>query len=238
MTITFTIITPTFNRPTLLSRHLSRTVRQAYEGWRLLVVHDGPNAEIRSLVHRYTTRDGRVSYLETSSRANDCGATPRLAGLTYLANSGIESDYVVFWDDDNAYKKDALGQIAREIEKANMPELLIVGVRRHSTIIPPKGASIHSLQVGELDTSGLIFRPQLAQRVYAQMLEQSKREDILRFNDFLSYKYARDALPSNKIRGATDTVICNYDGLRWAPYLRSLLGLPPIGIAGRLRLGR
>ncbi|MCL8485460.1 MULTISPECIES: glycosyltransferase [Bradyrhizobium] len=238
MPITFTIITPTFNRPTLLSRHLSRTIRQAYEGWQLLVVHDGPNADIRSLVYQYTTRDSRVSYLETNTRANDCGATPRLAGLNHLAASGIQSDYVVFWDDDNAYKKDALGQIAREIEKADMPELLVVGVRRNSTIIPPKGASIHSLQVGELDTSGLIFRPQLARRVYAQMLEQSNREDILRFNDFLSYKYARELLPTNKIKGATETVICNYDGLRWAPYLRSLLGLPPLGIAGRLRLGR
>ncbi|WP_052523447.1 glycosyltransferase family A protein [Bradyrhizobium sp. STM 3809] len=238
MTISFTIITPTFNRPTLLNRHLSRTIRQAYENWRLLVVHDGPNVEIQSLVNRYTIRDSRVSYLETNSRANDCGATPRLAGLTHLANSGFISDYVVFWDDDNAYRKDALDQIAREIEKADRPELLIVGVRRNSTIIPPTGASVYSLQVGQLDTSGLIFRPELARRVYAQMLEQSKREDILRFNDFLSYKYARESLSSDKIKGATETVICDYDGLRWAPYLRSLLGLPPIGIARRLRLGR
>jgi glycosyltransferase involved in cell wall biosynthesis len=238
MTIAFSVITPTFNRRTLLQRHLKRIGRQTHQQWKLFVVHDGPNPSIKSLVENFGKRDSRICYLETASLANDCGATPRLEGLNRAITDKPVADYVVFWDDDNAYAGDALERIAHALENLGRPDLLLVSVKRGFRTIPPKDVPIRSLQVGQLDTACLIFRPDLARDAYSNMLQHGDREQILRFNDFLTYHYVSQLTPTRSIKHDLTVLVCQHDGLRWGPYLRSILKLPALGIARRLNLGR
>jgi glycosyltransferase involved in cell wall biosynthesis len=236
--IEFCIITPTFERKTLLRRYLRRIGRQTRKDWQLLVVHDGPNCEIRSLVERYGKHDTRISYLETALRADDCGATPRLQALNHLLAHPPVPAYVVFWDDDNSYAIDALERIANALEAAHRPDLLLMSVRRGSQTIPPADIPIRSLQVGQLDTASLIFRPDLARDAYASILGRCNREEILQFNDFLTYRYVNQLFPPRSIERDIGDPVCQHDGARWGPYIRSALAIPPLGLAKLLGLGR
>jgi glycosyltransferase involved in cell wall biosynthesis len=238
MTIAFAIITPTFNRPTLLRRYLKRMRKQTYHHWQLLVIHDGPSPSIKSLVKDYSDSDSRISYFETATRANDCGASPRLEALNRLLVDKPVPDYVAFWDDDNAYAIDALERIAQALEAQGKPDLLLVSVERGSQTIPPRNVSIRSLGVGQLDTASLIFRPDLARDAYVNVLQNGESEQIVHFNDFLTYQYVNRLQPPRSIKSDLGVIVCQHDGLRWGPFVRSTLKIPPLGVARRFRLGR
>ncbi len=190
------------------------------------------------MIEDYGKRDSRISYLETTVRANDCGATPRLEALNRMLAYKPVPDYVVFWDDDNAYAIDALERVAQALEATGKPDLLLVSVKRGAQTIPPPDAPIRSLQVGQLDTASLIFRPDLARDAYVNILQRSEREEILRFNDFLTYQYVNQLSPPRSIKRDLGVLVCQHDGLRWGPYIRSTLRLPPLGVARRFGLGR
>lgn len=240
MTINFGIVTPTFNRPVLLRRHLRRMSRQTYRQWRLLVVHDGPSPSIRSLVDSFHRSDSRIAYTETEVAAKNAGLTPRLKGIEYLDAEHPAPDYVLSWDDDNAYALDALEQIAVALEAAGRPDLLLVCVRYRSKVIPPGDVPIRSLKVGQVDTASMIFRPSLAKDAYTSVNRQSEttRDQPVRFDDFLVYQYVTRLTPPRSIARDVGVVVCQHDGLRWGPSIRLALGIPPLGLARLIGLGR
>jgi glycosyltransferase involved in cell wall biosynthesis len=240
MTINFSIVTPTFNRPILLRRYLRRISQQTYRHWLLLVVHDGPNPIIRHLVKGFQKYDARISYLETDFPANDSGVTPRLEGVNHLIVEKVIPDYVMFWDDDNAYAAEALERIATALEAAGRPDLLLVGVKYGQETIPPARVPLQYLEVGQVDTACLIFRPSLARDAYASVRQRAEvaRWEILRFNDFLAYQYVNQLVPPRSIRRDDGVLVCQHDGLRWGPSIRLALRLPPLGLARLFGLGR
>jgi glycosyltransferase involved in cell wall biosynthesis len=240
MAINFGIVTPTFNRQVLLRRYLRCISRQTHRQWRLLVVHDGPNPIVRSLVEGFCRSDSRIEYLETEVSAADSGVTPRLKGASYLAAAVPAPDYVVFWDDDNAYAADALERIAVALEAADRPDLLLVSVRYGSQTIPPAEVPLEELKVGQVDTAGLVLRPPLAREAYASVQRHMKvlPKEVLLFNDFLVFKYVNQLVPPRSIRRDASVLVCQHDGLRWGPYIRLALGIPPLGLARLIGLGR
>ena len=240
MTINFGIVTPTFNRPVLLRRHLQRMGRQTYRQWRLLVVHDGPNPSIRSLVEGFGQSDLRIGYTETEVAAKNAGLTPRLKGIEHLEAAHPAPDYVLSWDDDNAYAVDALERIAAALEVAGRPDLLLVCVKYGSKIIPPAGLPVRSLMVGQVDTASMIFRPSLAKEAYTSVNRRSEatRDQPVRFDDFLVYQYVTRLTPPRSIARDVGVVVCQHDGLRWGPFIRLALGIPPLGVARLIGLGR
>jgi glycosyltransferase involved in cell wall biosynthesis len=240
MAINFGIVTPTFNRQVLLRRYLRRISRQTHSQWRLLVVHDGPNPIVRSLVERFCKSDSRVEYLETDFSAADSGVTPRLKGASHLATAVPAPDYLVFWDDDNAYAVDALERIAVALEAADRPDLLLVSVKYGFDSIPPAHVPLEELKVGQVDTASLVLRPALAQDGYARVQQHMKvlPNEVLFFNDFLVYKYVKQLVPPRSIKRDASVLVCHHDGLRWGPYIRLALGIPPLGLARLIGLGR
>jgi glycosyltransferase involved in cell wall biosynthesis len=234
------VVTPTFNRPILLRRYLRQLARQTYRHWRLVVVHDGPNPTIRTLVEGFRSSEARIEYLETTSSASDSGVTPRLEGLTHFLATHPIPDYVVLWDDDNSYPLDALERIAVTLKETSLPDLLLSPVKYGADIIPPANVPIRSLKVGQIDTAGLVFRPLLARDAYASLCGDSlnTREQILRFNDFLVYQYVNRLTPPRSIKLHLGLPVCVHDGLRWGPSIRMALGIPRLGLARLIGLGR
>jgi glycosyltransferase involved in cell wall biosynthesis len=240
MAINFGIVTPTFNRRVLLGRYLRRISRQTHSQWRLLVVHDGPNPSVRSLVERFCRSDSRITYLETDVSAADSGVTPRLKGASHLASADPVPDYLVFWDDDNAYAVDALARIAVALEAADRPDLLLVCVKYGSQTVPPADVPLRDLKVGQVDTASLVFRPPLARDAYTcvQRHKSVVPNEVLLFNDFLAYQYVRQLAPPRSIKRDAAVFVCQHDGLRWGPFIRSTLRIPPLGLARLFGLGR
>jgi glycosyltransferase involved in cell wall biosynthesis len=238
MAVRFGIITPTINRRTLLERHLRQVVRQTYPHWRMLVVHDGRSSITKSVVEGF--KDIRIGYTETAAAARDGGVTPRLEGVRALMSDDQMPDYVMFWDDDNFYNKDALRLIASALEKNENPDLLIVRVKYGNRKIPPAESSVRSLAIGEIDTASLVFRPTLAEDAYeaVQLYGKSNRHELLTFNDFLAYDFVTRLLPPRSIGWAPEITVCEHDGLRWGPFIRNLLGIAPLGWARIIGLGR
>jgi glycosyltransferase involved in cell wall biosynthesis len=240
MAINFGIITPTFNRRVLLRRYLRRVGLQTYRQWRLLVVHDGPNPSVRSLVEGFGRSDSRVAYLETEVSAANSGVTPRLEGVSQLVAADPAPDYVVFWDDDNDYAVDALERIAVAVEAADRPDLLLVGVKYGSEIIPPADVPLQALTVGQVDTASLIFRPSLARDAFASVQRHMELapEEVLHFCDFLAYQYVNQLVPPRSVKRDVSVLVCRHDGLRWGPFIRQALGIPRLGLARLIGLGR
>jgi glycosyltransferase involved in cell wall biosynthesis len=228
------IITPTYNRKTLLGKHLRRVLLQTYTDWRLVVVHDGPNESIRELMQPYL-RDPRIEFLETKERGNDVGITPRLAGLEYILASKEVPDYCVFWDDDNLYALDALEHVSGALLKAGDPDLLLVAVGSGQRILPPADVPADALQEGQLDTACLVLRPILACNACAAVQAQKKSspDRVRLINDYLTYEYVKDRIPKVKICRDLTVFVGRHDALRWGPYIRYIFGLKAMGLARR-----
>jgi hypothetical protein len=168
----------------------------------------------------------------------DAGVTPRLEGVRHIIASNEDVDYVVFWDDDNTYPRDALARIVEAVDKAERPDLLVARVRYTGNLIPPIDSDVHSLNVGEVDTACMVFRPRLAERTYAAVKKHDKLEEILSINDFLVYDNINKLRPTILMKFDPSVVICQHDGLRWGPFLRSMLGIPPLGLGRLIGMGR
>ena len=93
---TVTVILPTYNRATLLSRALDSVLEQTFEDFTLLVVDDGSTDGTRSVVTGY--EDERVKYV-----SHDRNRGPSAARNTALEN--VETEFVTFLDSDDRFKR-------------------------------------------------------------------------------------------------------------------------------------
>ena len=149
-------------------------------------------------------------------------------------------DYCVFWDDDNYFATDALQKIAAALVGADRPDVLLVGIEYRSRVLPPAGVLAGALSPGQIDTASLVIRLPLAVAAYADVLEKKKRSpgESLYTQDYMVLDYLRRLEPEPRVHIAPDAVIGFHDGLRWRPYLRHLLGIPPLGLTSRRGGGR
>ena len=232
--LTIGVIVPTFRRELLLSRFLRRMKQQRHKNWRLMVAHDGPGPATSRLISSYQKDDPRFEYFESESRANDFGITPRLEGARLLVARG-KVDYCVFWDDDNLYSKNALSSVAGWLSTHDQPDLLLVGMRYQNKVLPPKNVPIAEISTGMIDTGSLVSRPGLAIDAFAHVQRFNHGlESIASYTgDFQFLDWVRDQEPTPTIAAADGIVMGVHDGLRWKPYIRNLLGIPPLGIFGR-----
>ena len=198
--MTIGVITPTYQRPKLLSKFLSRMERQSYPGWRLIVVHDGPDESTKSLVNRARSADSRIAFTYTERRANNYGVSPRIEGLHYIIRE-VGADYCVFWDDDNLFSRHALGRIVAAIVKTDHPDLLLMPIRCDRHVSPPRGVPVERLDWGQVDTGCVVVRPALALESYKSMLKSYADGDpsVFYTQDFRLFKLIREVRPMPRI---------------------------------------
>ena len=232
--MTIGVITPTYQRQKLLSKFLARMERQSYPGWRLIVVHDGPDDAIKSLVDRARRADSRIAFSHTERRTNNYGVSPRIEGLHYIIRE-VGADYCVFWDDDNLFSRHALDRIAAAIVETDHPDLLLMPIRCDRRVLPPRGVPVERLDWGQVDTGCLVVRPALALESYESRLKLYPDGNPSSFytQDFRLFKLIREATPTPRIRIASGRPIGVHDGLRLTVYLRSVFMIKSLGLANR-----
>ncbi|RCU48004.1 glycosyltransferase family 2 protein [Haloplanus salinus] len=104
------VIVPTYNRATLVSRAIESVLHQTYANFELVVVDDASTDDTETVVRGYD--DERVTYL--------CHGTNRR--VSAARNTGIEyasGDYLAFLDDDDEWLPTKLERQIRHIEAAN-----------------------------------------------------------------------------------------------------------------------
>jgi glycosyltransferase involved in cell wall biosynthesis len=90
------ILVATCSRPESLSLAIATIAVQRFQGWELLVVHDGDCRETSELVRSYQARDRRVKYFHREHRT----------GIAAAMNFGLENArgrYVAILDDDDLW---------------------------------------------------------------------------------------------------------------------------------------
>jgi glycosyltransferase involved in cell wall biosynthesis len=233
----FLIVTPTYHRESLLVRFLKQVRAQTHRRWKLLVVHDGADPLTEELVGRFRTRDPRIEYLHTANRGNDFGVTPRLEALRHAVQKN-SPDYTVFWDDDDYFVRTALATIAANLKTANYPAMLLSPNRYRNRVIPPPGISIGELTQGQVTTGNIAVRTSLALKAYEHIvtMKNDSSNSLMYVQDYLLFDQIRQQGLS--IAVARDSVIGIHDGLRRQVYLRSQLGIPPLGLLNRERVSK
>ncbi len=233
----FLIVTPTYHRESLLVRFLKQVRAQTHRRWKLLVVHDGADPLTEELVGRFRTRDPRIEYLHTANRGNDFGVTPRLEALRHAVQKN-SPDYTVFWDDDDYFVRTALATIAANLKTANYPAMLLSPNRYRNRVIPPPGISIGELTQGQVTTGNIAVRTSLALKAYEHIvtMKNDSSNSLMYVQDYLLFDQIRQQGLS--IAVARDRVIGIHDGLRRQVYLRSQLGIPPLGLLNRERVSK
>lgn len=100
----FSIITPTYKRPTELMRAVQSVIAQSVPEWELIIINDNPGDEATAAIA--ALGDLRIHILENDSNQ----------GVNYSRNHGLDnvsaySTWVIFLDDDDTLAPDALARL-------------------------------------------------------------------------------------------------------------------------------
>lgn len=95
-----TIIIPTYNSQTIISRVIDSVIYQTYDNWNLIIVDDGSTDKTRDLIYNYISLDDRITYIFIDK-----------SGAAAARNVGLDlarGEYVVFADADDELEPDSL----------------------------------------------------------------------------------------------------------------------------------
>lgn len=107
----FSIVLPTYNRETFLSKAIESVINQSFTDWELLIVDDGSTDNTSGLVATY--KDARIRYIYQENQER-----------SVARNNGIANalgTYICFLDSDDYYLESHLEQLFKEIQKLQEP---------------------------------------------------------------------------------------------------------------------
>lgn len=84
----------TYNRPEFIGRAIESVIAQDFTDWELLVVHDGPNERIASLMEEWRKRESRIRYFRRAKPGN-------IADATNFGLKHATGEYIAILDDDD-----------------------------------------------------------------------------------------------------------------------------------------
>jgi len=221
----FGIVTPTRRRHRFLRQVLRQVRDQSYPRRIFVLVSDGPDARAKALFERHADSAPGLLYRETPRPAADWGYTPRCLGLQELAAQPTPPDYVVFWDDDNAFYPHALAVVAEQLRHHGHPDLLLLPVHAQLGQIPRADFDPGRATGGTVDTANFVISLPLALRLVPHDALAGRRGFDARLFDRIR------AEGTNRIVFSSAAPIGRYDGLRPLATLRWRLGIPPANLA-------
>ncbi|MCE2594722.1 glycosyltransferase [Motilimonas cestriensis] len=109
------IITPTYNRDTLIGRAIESILNQTYDNFELIIIDDGSTDSTELVVNNYIN-DDRVNYYKQKNSGKPSLA--RNAALKY-----VTGEWVAFLDSDDTWYKDKLQKQVDVIKFAQKNEI-------------------------------------------------------------------------------------------------------------------
>ncbi|MBY0538588.1 glycosyltransferase [Patescibacteria group bacterium] len=122
----FTIITPTYKRPSELMRAVQSVIAQSVPDWEMIIVNDNPGDGATEAIKAFY--DSRIHILENDSNR----------GVNYSRNRGLEkvssqSVWVIFLDDDDTLAPEALAKLTALIATSPSPWIVTARGTNEST---------------------------------------------------------------------------------------------------------
>jgi glycosyltransferase involved in cell wall biosynthesis len=115
----FTIVTPTYNRETLVQITIQSIIDQTYQDWELLIIDDGSTDNTEQAIQPFL-KDGRISYFK---KANSGQADSLNFGVSHATG-----EFIIFLDSDDHAYPNWLEVINRNIKDDT--SVVCVGARR------------------------------------------------------------------------------------------------------------
>ena len=84
----------TYNRPQFLDKAIQSILNQQFSSWELLVVHDGPNQQIRDVMREWQGVDERIRYYNRLDKGN-------IAQASNFGLARARGEYIAILDDDD-----------------------------------------------------------------------------------------------------------------------------------------
>lgn len=102
--MTISIIIPTYNRESIVTKTLDSIKAQSYKEWECIIVDDHSTDNTREVVGMYVKQDPRFKYLVNERKKGAQGA--RNTGLYHTS-----AEWVFFFDSDNQLQPDCLNEL-------------------------------------------------------------------------------------------------------------------------------
>lgn len=103
------VIMPVYNAQDYLGQALKDVVNQTLQEIEIICVDDGSTDASRQIIGQFTREDGRIRLVE---QQNSYAGAARNHGLEYATGK-----YVVFWDSDDMFRKEALETLYLQAER-------------------------------------------------------------------------------------------------------------------------
>lgn len=142
----FSIITPTYNRASLISVLINDVLKQSYTDWEFLLVDDGSTDNTKDLVAKF--QDNRIKYIYQTN-----------AERSAARNNGLQhstGDFIVFIDSDDTIPPNFLEELAKTIRENNQ-QVGIYSTRRRF-LDNETNEYKYTRQLTSLDTAESILR--------------------------------------------------------------------------------
>ena len=115
------VISPCFNRGSLIKEMIDSLINQTYTNWELLLVDDGSDESTIEVLYEYQNKDKRIKlFFRNSSERGACVC--RNIGL-----QAAKGDYLIFLDSDDFLSSYALEQRVKYIENHNLDFAIFKG---------------------------------------------------------------------------------------------------------------
>jgi glycosyltransferase involved in cell wall biosynthesis len=111
----FSIILPTYNRASFLSRSIGSVLIQDFQDWELLIIDDGSTDHTKEIVNSFNDQRIKYIYQENSERSA-------------ARNHGIKlatAEWICFLDSDDEYLQEHLKIFHKEIESNETPKMFV-----------------------------------------------------------------------------------------------------------------
>lgn len=127
----FSIIIPTYNRATMISRAIESVLEQSFDRWELVIIDDGSQDETKTVVAQY--EDLRIKYF---FQENSGKSAARNRGITEA-----EGTFICFLDSDDYYLRYHLDILYQETQKQGLTPAVyrtgmrsIGGIKEHKSV--------------------------------------------------------------------------------------------------------
>lgn len=113
----FSIILPTYNRASFLTRSIGSVIEQSFQDWELIIIDDGSTDHTKEVVNSFNDPRIQYFYQENSERSA-------------ARNKGIDqanSDWVCFLDSDDEYLPEHLEVINKCLKSNYSPRFILTG---------------------------------------------------------------------------------------------------------------
>jgi len=128
----FTIVIPTYNRATIISKTIQSVIDQQFVDWELIIVDDGGADETKTVVESF--KDNRIKYYW---KKNEERGVARNYGT-----QKAKGDYVFFLDSDDLIYPNHLQHAFNKVKDLNQPEFFHC---RYEEVFPNKVVQVEKL---------------------------------------------------------------------------------------------